>query len=281
MTDMVERGEITVAADVLPLFESVGLRRFDDFMAFEGGDRICHKRGRSVFRFEVGGRAFYLKRNRIHRVEVWKALSRLRWPALGATVEWQNILALHRAGIPTVTPVAVGERRFGGLETASFTVTEEIYGAEPLDVVVRRDFSGPLSTGQLRAKRRLVRDLAALARRFHGGGMNHQDFYLNHFFLGPDGTLFLLDLQRVGRRDRVPRRYLVKDLAQLAYSADVYGAGSRTDRMRFFLAYCGLPTLGSGEKALAGEVMAKVRRIARHDVKLMARRRRRGELPPA
>ena len=249
-------------------------------MDFEGGERICHKRGRSVFRFEINGRAFYLKRNRIHRVELWKALTRLKVPKLGAMLEWRNILALWEAGIPTVIPVAVGARQWCGIETESFTLTEEIYGAEPLNEVLQREFSGVLDGDRIKAKRRLIRNLADLARRFHGQGMNHQDFYLNHFFLDAEGTFFLLDLQRVGCRRTIPERYRVKDLAQLYYSADNYWVGTRTDRMRFFLAYLDSPSLGIAEKSLARKVMAKVRRIARHDAKLSIRRRQRGELPP-
>jgi len=278
MTEWVEASGMVVSPEVLPLLRRAGLASFDDFMNFSGGTRICHKRGRSVVRFEIDGRAFYLKRNRLHRVEFWKALARLRWPALGAMVEWENILALQKAGIPTVVPVAVGERTCCGLETASFTVTEELYGAEPLDTVVRREFAGPLTPEKRREKWLLIRSLAAVARKFHDGGMNHQDFYLNHFFLGQDGTIYLLDLQRVGCRVQVPRRYLIKDLAQLNYSAYNYRVGTASDRMRFFLSYLGLSTLGAAEKRLARLVAAKTDRIARHDVKLRERRRRRGEL---
>lgn len=279
MEDFIFAGGMTVCAEAYPLLKGVGLGSFDDLMAFGQGERICHKRGRSVFRFEIGDRAFYLKRNRIHRVELGKALTRLRLPRLGAMVEWRNILALQRIGIPTVTPVAVGRRTWAGVETQSFTLTEEIYGAQPLDEVLIRDFFGELSPARLREKRALIGNLADLARRFHGHGMNHQDFYLNHFFIDGAGVLYLLDLQRVGLRRRIPERYRVKDLGQLHYSADFHALGTRTDRMRFFLGYLGMTTLGAEEKGLARRVMNKVRRIGRHDVKLLARRRRRGELP--
>ena len=258
-----------------------GLASFADFMAYAGGTRICHKRGRSVVRLELDGRAFYLKRNHLHPTEAWKALSRLRWPQLGARHEWDNILAVLAAGIPTVTPVAVGERCRFGVETASFTVTEELYGAEPLNVVWRRDFTVPRSRGQIREKNQLVKSVATLARRFHAGGMNHQDFYLNHFFLGADGTLYLLDLQRVQCRPRTPRRGIIKDLAQLNYSTQVYGGVSNADRLRFFREYCGSGRLGADAKRLALDIHAKTERIARHDRNLLVRRRRRGELPPA
>lgn len=278
MTELVASGEMFVSAEALPLLRGAGLTTFDDFMSFAGGTRICHKRSRSVFRFEIDGRAFYLKRNRIHGVEFWKALSRFQRPSLGAMIEWENILALQQVGIPTVTPVAMGERRCCGLETASFTLTEEIYGAEPLDVVVRREFAKPLTVAKRQEKWSLIRSLATLAKKFHGSGMNHQDFYLNHFFVSKNGTLYLLDLQRVARRPRVPEHYRVKDLAQLNYSTQVYGGFSRTDRMRFLLQYFGVERLRQEQKRLVRKVLAKTARIAKHDVKLSLRRRKRGEM---
>lgn len=279
MTAYGSPAKFIVAPDFAALLERHGFRSFEDFMDFSGGTRICHKRGRSVFRFEIEGRAFYLKRNRLHWVEFWKALSRFRIPALGAGREWENIRSLREAGIPTLTPVAMGERSRYGFETTSFTLTEEIYRAEPLDIVIRREYCGSLAVAKRREKWQLIRNLARVARVFHGSGMNHQDFYLNHFFLGDDGKLYLLDLQRVGRSSKISSHYRIKDLAQLVYSSQCVGGVSHTDRMRFFLAYLGQKTLQKKDKSLAQHVVSKVRRIARHDAKLMVRRRKRGELP--
>jgi hypothetical protein len=85
-------------------------------------------------------------------------------------------------------------------------------------------------------------------------------------------------VQRVVRCNRVPRHYLVKDLGQLAFSAWETGGISRTDRMRFFHAYLGVMKLGPGEKELARSILKKQEKIARHTVKLLERRRRRGEI---
>jgi heptose I phosphotransferase len=278
MSQFVETGEILVASEAWPVLQKSGLIDFDAFMDFPGGRRIVHKRGRSVFRFEIGDQAFYLKRNFIHPVELWKKLSRGKLPPRGALEEWESILAVGRAGIPTVTPVAFGERTFLGMERVSFTVTEELYDTRPLDEIVRERFQ---KSAHFPEKRSLIAKMATLARRLHGAGMNHQDFYLNHFFLGKDNELYLLDLQRVQRRSRVPRRYQIKDLGQLNYSVQYYGGFTRTDRMRFLLAYLDRKKLSREEKRLALRIIAKTARIARHDVKLTARRRKRGELPPA
>jgi heptose I phosphotransferase len=278
MSRFLEKGDILVAAEVWPLLQKAGLTSLDAFMDFAGGRRIVHKRGRSVFRFEIGDRAFYLKRNFVHPVELWKKLSRGKLPPRGALEEWESILAVTRAGIPTIAPVAFGERTLLGMERASFTVTEELYDARPLDELVRERYR---NSGVFPEKRRLIEKVANLAQRLHGAGMNHQDFYLNHFFLGKGGELYLLDLQRVQRRSKVPRHYRIKDLGQLNYSVQYYGGFTRTDRLRFLLAYLGRKRLSHEDKRLALQVIAKTARIARHDVKLTARRRKRGEMPPA
>lgn len=279
MSGFLEADGVLCAADAVHVLRQAGLSTFDDFMNFTGGTRIVHKRGRSVYRFEAGGRAFYLKRNRHHPVEVWKALGRLRLPQLGALIEWENILALQAAGTATVKPVALGRRCHCGIETASFTVTEELYGAEPLDVVWRRDFAPPRDRARATRKIELLKRLAVLAREFHGRGMNHRDFYLNHFFVGEGGQLYLLDLQRVQRRQRTPRRCIVKDLAQLNYSTRVYGGFSNADRIRFILDYLSRGRLNPAARQLIREIHDKTERIEHHDRKLQVRRRRRGELP--
>ncbi|MEZ4598890.1 MAG: lipopolysaccharide kinase InaA family protein [Syntrophotaleaceae bacterium] len=278
MSQFVEMGDILVASEFWPVLQKAGLTSFEAFMDFSGGQRIVHKRGRSVFRFEIGERAFYLKRNFVHPVELWKKLSRGKLPPRGALEEWKNILAVASAGVPTVRPVVFGERTFLGMERISFTVTEELYGARPLDEIVRDRFR---NSGQFMEKRTLIAKMAELARCLHHAGMNHQDFYLNHFFLGQGGELYLLDLQRVQRRSRVPGRYKVKDLGQLNYSALYYGGFTRTDRLRFLLRYLDRKFLSREDKRLARQIIDKTARIARHDVKLTARRRKRGELPPA
>ncbi len=277
MSRFIKKNDILVDAETWPLLQSAGFRTFTDFMNYPGGQLIVHKRGRSVFRFEVDGRAFYLKRNHVHRVELWKKISRGKLPPRSARQEWESILAVEKAGIPTVPPIAFGEQTFLGLETASFTLTEELYGARPLSEIVKERFQTP---GNFHLKREIIEQVADLARKLHQAGMNHQDFYLNHFFLEEErGKMYLLDLQRVQMHSCVPRHRQIKDLAQLNYSARYYGGFTRSDRMRFLNRYIGGKELSSNEKRFVRQILKKTDRIECHDRKLMVRRRKRGELP--
>jgi heptose I phosphotransferase len=256
-----------------------GFKDFASFMDFEGGELVTRQRGRTVTRLELNGRAFYLKRNRFDSRELMKTVLHLRWPAKNAVSEWKNILAVERLGIRTVIPIAMGEKRLFGLEVSSFILTEELYGAKPLEEVLKQELQEKLSPARRKWKQSIIEKVAEIAQSMHSSGMCHQDFYLGHFFLAPDDSLYLIDLQRVLHRSELPRRYIVKDLGQLNYSVDCVGNISRTDRMRFFLHYLGVKSLGAAEKNLARSIAAKTDRIARHTVKLLQRRRRRHELP--
>jgi len=260
------------------LLKSIDLTNFSDFMDFSEGECVSRQRGRTVTYFRLNDRGFYLKRNYFNGREFIKCLLHLRWPPRNALCEWENIQTIRDAGIATVNPVAVGETRVLGIELASFIVIEELYGAKPLEKVIQEESTEDPTGARQRWKRSLIREVARMARRMHTAGMCHQDFYLGHIFLNGAGDLYLIDLQRVRRYRKVPRRYIVKDLGQLNFSADLTGKFSRADRMRFLLCYLGVESLKPQEKRLARSIMAKTERITRHTVKLLRRRRQRGEL---
>ncbi|MCK4300645.1 MAG: hypothetical protein KAX80_13975, partial [Planctomycetes bacterium] len=99
-----------------------------------------------------------------------------------------------------------------------------------------------------------------------------------HFFIPAEAPLkepprlLLLDLQRLQRRQRVPRRYLIKDLGQLLYSADQFPQFTRMDKVRFLRFYLQERWLSPGSKRLARAVVRKAERIAHHTARKHARR---------
>jgi hypothetical protein len=89
-----------------------------------------------------------------------------------------------------------------------------------------------------------------------------------------DSPLELIDLQRLGRAHWFRRRWIVKDLAALNYSArDEFT--TNTDRLRFLLTYLGVVRLDSWARRLLRAVMRKTDRIRRHDAKLQSAARSR------
>lgn len=345
-----DRQRILASELYLPELRRLGLDTVERVMGFEGGESYREKAGRQTVRVEIRGldgqpSAIYLKRH--HEVDTDKLLDGLlhwRKPQTRADIEYRNIVRLQDHGLATATPVARGEDQRWGRRQDSFLMTEEIPDAEPADDYFRGRFalltagdrrdgrqSGALSASSsamvqqrrrrdlLHAKRQLIAAIARTARKFHGSGFYHRDFYLCHFFIrelvplpdsigspsptvgdaeggadtapvaGPDDSLgievssdrplpqwsiHLIDLQRVrfAGKGRVGRRWIVKDLAALDYSAPAKII-SRSDKLRFMRAYLGQRKFNGEARRLIGAVLRKSARIARHDHKM----RQRGE----
>ena len=109
--------------------------------------------------------------------------------------------------------------------------------------------------------------------RLHTGGYVHRDLYLSHIFFDPDAplddALCLIDLQRMIRPAVNRRRWIVKDLAALNYSAsptrgDAIGPSdlvSQADRLRWLKLYLGAVKLDGSARRLAYRVIGKTMRI--------------------
>lgn len=229
------------------------------------------------FTLEEAGRerTFYIKRHgRSSLKEYLKPLVRLRWPILGARNEWNALLAFHKAGLPTMTPVALGQ---SGVH--SFLITEALENCTKLsELEVSWDQRpGPAEAtvpdctepGLLR--RSVVERVARVAQRMHSAGLHHQDFYLGHLLLpnravqgeAPVDRIYVIDLGRVRQQRPLSRRWIVKDLAQLNYSAR---QASLADRVRFLREYLG-HKIGPDDRKLIVRIAAKTAAIARHSRK--------------
>lgn len=192
--------------------------------------------------------------------------------ATAAATEAQNVDRLARDGIDTMRLVAYGQRLHDDGLLESFVLTEELAGYQQLDHFLAQRFT-ELTRHDLRRRNRaekelgeLIRRVADVARRFHAAGYNHRDLYCCHFFIREKtpGTfdVRLIDLQRVQYRTRRRRRWIVKDLAQLAYSAP-RDRIKCTHKMAFMRYYLGVAKLRPCDKRLIRQALAKKRRMER------------------
>jgi heptose I phosphotransferase len=97
----------------------------------------------------------------------------------------------------------------------------------------------------------------------HDCGLHHQDFYLNHLLCRGEPAeldIRVIDLGRARHRSRLSRRWIIKDLAQLDYSARKL---SCSDRLRFLRLYLGRP-FRPADRWLIRQVMLKSWLIAGH-----------------
>jgi heptose I phosphotransferase len=211
-------------------------RSFDEVMALEGPP-IRAKEGRRTFRLELGGRGYFFKiHNGIGWREIAKELASLRKPTLSALAEKRAIEAVTRLGIPTMTVAGYGERGSNPATLQSFIATEEIADAPTLEELTAE---WPRTPPSFRRKQQLLRIVADIARRLHEHGINHRDFYLNHFRLQGE-RLYLMDLHRAQLRASIPRRWRVKDIGALYFSAADIGL-TRRDLLRFMRLYSAKP----------------------------------------
>ncbi|MDR2786962.1 MAG: lipopolysaccharide core heptose(I) kinase RfaP [Candidatus Accumulibacter sp.] len=219
----------------------------DPFAAVEAlsGEVFRELGARRTLRAEVAGRVYFVK---IHRgvgwAEIVKNLLCLRPPVLGAENEWRAMARLGQLGVDTMRGVAFGQRGLDPATRHSFLITEELAPTISLEDFCRGWPDDPPAPAM---KRALLGRVADMARRIHGGGVNHRDFYLCHFLLHLDPApaperlkLSLIDLHRAQLRRKTPRRWRDKDLAALYFSALDIGL-TRRDVFRFLKGYFDRP----------------------------------------
>jgi UDP-glucose:(heptosyl)LPS alpha-1,3-glucosyltransferase len=241
------------------------LPRLEDWLNVEG-QVYRQTRDRRTVRFEHQGEGYFLKAHfGVGWKEIAKNLAQLKVPVLGAGNEWLASHVLRALGLPTLTAAAWGQGP-GWATRQSFIVTRELRGLTSLEDYAARPAARDRDTA--RNRRRLIRKVAAVSRTLHGNGVNHRDFYLCHFLLDPasleteegDAALHLIDLHRAQVRHRTPRRWRVKDIGGLYYSALDAGL-TRNERLRFARDYLGG---GSLRRALADHAFwERVERRAR------------------
>ncbi len=274
MYSFIHHNDLLINSSFFEFLRANNLLDFQTVKEFEGGSLFKKNRFRSVVRIELKDRVFYLKRH----FWPWKERIKSIIPWIkkeDARNEWNNMILLNDLGFNTMTPVAFGEKKHFGIPFFSLTVTENIYNTERLEEYLPKYFTPPLNKQQIMEKRALIKRLAGIARDFHEKGLNHQDFYLGHFFIrAEDREIFIIDIQRVHQRKNIISRHRIKDLAQLVFSANGLNILFKTDFMRFAHEYLRIARMGRDDKKLIKKIMSKAMRIEIHTIKLLERRKR-------
>ena len=213
------------------------------------GEVVREQKNRRMIRTRIGERVCFVKTHgRASWREIAKNAARGRWPVLTAGPEWQAIRRATELGIPTVKAIGFGVRGQAPAGRESFIITEELPGFVHLDELPPLLASLP-PRQRVRIQRRLIADVAHIAQALHSHGLNHRDFYLNHFMLpqrdwrtwnGEDMRVHVIDLHRTQVRRRTPRRAILKDISGLLFSAFDAGVTWR-DWLRFLPAYWNRP----------------------------------------
>lgn len=209
---------------VSPGFEadfSPDANRFDEMMCLQG-EVFRDVPGRKTLRFSRNQNSYFVKLHfGIGWREIFKNLLSLKCPILGAKTEWQAIARLNQIGIPTTPAVAFAQRGLNPASQQSFLITKDLGDITSLETLFE---AWKVNPPHPRFKRYLLIKVAELARKLHGAGMNHRDFYICHICLDNaklaqgEIYLYLIDLHRVGIRASIRESDQVKDMAALYFS---------------------------------------------------------------
>ena len=251
---------------------SLGLKDFESFLAFDQGDLISEVRDRIVYRYRgwEGIPDFYLKIYRHPGANHPLAqLLRFQRPKTLAEREAENLLWLENQGILAPKVLAWGGRVLGFSEVNSFLVTEAMEGFVPLNEFLERNCQSLPPHEYRKSKLDLLHACATLLADLHRRGFHHPFPYLRHFFVpeqphpltptargaeaeneisplngvrrGREGEVLqvgIIDVDFAKISNTVSRRDRARGLAELLLSS-FKSPLSQTDRLRFFQVYCG------------------------------------------
>ena len=227
------------------------------------GDTYRVVKNRRTLRFVEDGRPYFAKvHDAVGWAEILKELCNLKLPPVGARNEYVACRYLEARRIKAPRVAAFGMRGLNPASARSFVVCDALDGYVSLEDVTDAWSTDP-PTPTLR--RRIVHAVADLARRLHGAGVNHRDFYICHIWANTDALsrgeadLAIIDLHRAQIRPRVPRRWILRDLAALMFSTAHLGL-SRNDYLRFLKRYTRRPLRGVLRKEAS--LLRKVQRRA-------------------
>ena len=140
-----------------------------------GAERLVKRaEERSVHRVALPGGAVYIKQ---FHPNGWRARVR-QWMRRGKGVN-EVIRAgwLKSVGIPTIQPVALGERRRFGLVLDNWVVSEELIDTMPLDRFLETELPTLAPVQRAALSRAVVEELANLTARLHHHQFVHHDLH--------------------------------------------------------------------------------------------------------
>lgn len=225
--------------------------------AFTGELVKNHRGRRDILRIRTTDESgseltLFLKRNwKPYRKDGLLSLLRRRTVWSLSRQEWQNCLALQRAGLKTAALVAYGEECGPAWERFSFILTAAAAGQRTL-----RDFLR--DCGDAGRRRKVVDALAREIRKMHDAGLASPDLFTRHLFVDEAATpprFCLIDMARLDARQSLTSRQRARDLAALHLTAPLRFAAAR-ERLRFLRLYA-----GGGGRALVTLITKRATRL--------------------
>jgi len=195
---------------------------------------------RRTQRVILNGKNYFLKQHfGVGWKEIFKNLFQLRLPVLSAKNEWIALQRLQQLPIPAAKIAGYGCSGWNPATRHSFLLTHELPPHISLEDFCK---DWQITPPSFPLKQKLIKETARIARVMHENGINHRDFYICHFLLdlaslhSQNPVLSVIDLHRAQIREKVPERWIIKDLAGLYFSSKDIGLTQR-DLLRFIKEY--------------------------------------------
>jgi tRNA A-37 threonylcarbamoyl transferase component Bud32 len=220
-----------VAAELRDVLLGPDGLRLDEWLRAGQAQIVKHGPHRTVYRVTLPEVDCYVKHCRLVGTRAW-----LREVARGSKArgEYQRCLAAVARGVPTVTPIALGEACGPG-PGDSFLVTRRLQ-AEPLGTFLEETLPHQNRPGLRQA---LAVALGRFLARMHDAGIRHDDLHANNLLVEPGANdeprLHLIDLDAV--RLGLPLGWRARRGNLVILNRWFVLRASRTDRLRFWKAY--------------------------------------------
>lgn len=178
-----------------------------------------------------GHRRVFLKRQENHVRKTWRHPLRGEATFIG---EMRNLQDLAGKEVGTLEPLYFAQRRQDG-NVRVVLLTLELTGYIPLKEIIDQWQGSGWQQHRLQ-RLVLIPRVAQLVSRMHHGYRVHNSLYPKHLFVNTDSMdVRVIDLEKM-RRALTPLRAAKRDLDSLNRRSPHF---SRTDRLRFLLAYLG------------------------------------------
>lgn len=210
--------------------------RLDEWKAEGRVETIKSGPHRVVYRVQLPDSAIFIK----HYLVPDRRAKYRQWFRRGkGRNEGKRSLNLASIGVPTITPIALGERRKRGFLFDNFLITGEIPDAVPLDAFVERDLPEIPEPRRSRLRQSLALALGILTARLHNAKMQHIDFHPGNILVRLDENdaprLAMIDLDALRTEKSLDWGKARRNLALLDHY--FWTRSSRVDRGRFLKAY--------------------------------------------
>jgi hypothetical protein len=225
--------------------------RLDEWL--ENGQACIVKQGphRIVYRVDLGHEVVYIKHNLLPDRRAW--FRQMVRPSK-ARMEYHRAVAVAARAVPTVEPLAVGERQALLGAGDSYLVTRDLHDTETLNSFLASKLVPLEPQRRARVRQRLARALGRLVARLHDAGIRHHDLHAANILvrLGADDEpcLFLIDLHAVHIGRPLARAASIDNL--VIFARWFVPRVSRADRLHFWRTYFEARGFGVWPKGIRG-----------------------------